>query len=147
MEGSLLINHMCVCQVASVISDSVILWTIVCQALLSRGFSRQEYWSELSCLPLGNHPNPGIESTSPALAGRFFTISATREVYKLSLLLLLLLSRFSLVRLCATPKTAPLPMGFSRQEYWSGVPLPSPVLLPGKSHGWRTLVDCSPWGR
>ena len=45
-------------------------------------------------------------------------------------LLLLLLSRFSLVRLCATPWTAayqaPLSMGFFRQEYWSGVPLPSP---------------------
>ena len=43
-------------------------------------------------------------------------------------LLLLLLSCFSRVRLCATPWTAayqaPLPMGFSRQEYWSGVPLP-----------------------
>jgi len=47
------------------------------------------------------------------------------------LLLLLLLSRFSRVRLCATPWTAayqaPLSMGFSRQEYWSGVPLPSPM--------------------
>ena len=36
------------------------------------------------------------------------------------------------VRLLATPWTAahqlPLPMGFSRQEYWSGVPLPSPTL-------------------
>ena len=46
------------------------------------------------------------------------------------LLLLLLLSRFSHVRLCATPQTAahqaPPPMGFSRQEYWSGWPLPSP---------------------
>ena len=44
-------------------------------------------------------------------------------------LLLLLLSRFSRVRLCATPWTAayqpPLSMGFSRQEYWSGLPLPS----------------------
>ena len=43
------------------------------------------------------------------------------------LLLLLLLSRFSCVRLCATPETAahqaPPSMGFSRQEYWSGVPL------------------------
>ena len=38
----------------------------------------------------------------------------------------------SRVRLLATPWTAayqaPLPMGFSRQEYWSGVPLPSPLL-------------------
>ena len=46
-------------------------------------------------------------------------------------MLLLLPSRFSRVRLCATPWTAayqsPLSMGFSRQEYWSGVPLPSPM--------------------
>ena len=45
------------------------------------------------------------------------------------LLLLQLLSRFSCVRLLATSWTAayqaPPSMGFSRQEYWSGVPLPS----------------------
>ena len=45
--------------------------------------------------------------------------------------LLLLLSRFSHVRLCAAPQTAahqaPLSLGFSRQEQWSGLPLPSPV--------------------
>ena len=43
--------------------------------------------------------------------------------------LLLLLSHFSRVQLCATPETAahqaPLSMGFARQEYWSGLPLPS----------------------
>ena len=47
------------------------------------------------------------------------------------LLLLLLLSRFSRVRLCATPQTAahqaPLSLGFSRQEPWSGLPFPSPM--------------------
>ena len=45
--------------------------------------------------------------------------------------LLLLLSRFSRVQLLATPWTAayqaPPSIGFSRQEYWSGVPSPSPV--------------------
>ena len=45
-------------------------------------------------------------------------------------LLLLLLNRFSRVRLCATPQTAahqaPLSLGFSRHEYWSGLPFPSP---------------------
>ena len=45
------------------------------------------------------------------------------------LLLLLLLSRFSHVQLCATPETAahqaPPSLGFSRQEYWSGLPFPS----------------------
>ena len=51
------------------------------------------------------------------------------------LLLLLLLSRFSRVRLSATPETtahqAPLSLGFSRQEHWSGLPFPSPLLHPG----------------
>ena len=46
-------------------------------------------------------------------------------------LLLLLLSCFSRVRLCATPETAahqaPPSLGFSRQEHWSGLPLPSPM--------------------
>ena len=45
-------------------------------------------------------------------------------------LMLLLLSRFSRVRLCATPKMAahqaPPSLGFSRQEHWSGLPFPSP---------------------
>ena len=45
--------------------------------------------------------------------------------------LLLLLSRFSRVRLCATPETAahqaPRFLGFSRQEHWSGLPFPSPM--------------------
>ena len=54
------------------------------------------------------------------------------SVYTLLLLpLLLLLSRFSRVRLCATPEMAvhqaPLSLGFSRQEHWSGLPFPSPM--------------------
>ena len=47
-------------------------------------------------------------------------------------LLLLLLSRFSHVRLCATPQTAahqaPPSLGFSRQEHWSGLQFPSPKI-------------------
>ena len=37
------------------------------------GFSRQEYWSGLPFLSPGDLPDPEIEPTSPALAGRFFT--------------------------------------------------------------------------
>ena len=48
------------------------LWIIARQAPLSMGFSRQEYWSGLSCPPPGNLPDPGIEPVSPALAGGFF---------------------------------------------------------------------------
>ena len=51
------------------------------------------------------------------------------HIYKL--LVVLLLSRFSHVRLGATPLTAahqaPPSLGFSRQEHWSGLPLPSPM--------------------
>ena len=49
----------------------------------------------------------------------------------IELKLLLLLSRFSRVQLCAILWTAahqaPLSTGFSRQEYWSGLPFPSPL--------------------
>ena len=58
-------------------------WTVVCQAPLSIGFSRQEYWSGLPCPPPGDLPNSGIEPVSlmtPALAGRFFTTSTTWEI-------------------------------------------------------------------
>ena len=53
---------------------------------------------------------------------------STKHASLTVLLLLLLLSRFSRVRLCASPETAahqaPPSLGFSRQEYWSGLPLP-----------------------
>ena len=61
-----------------------------------------------------------------------FLISYFTSFYSavLCLLLLLLLSRFSPVQLLVTPWTAayqaPQLMGISRQEYWSGLPLPSP---------------------
>ena len=48
--------------------------------------------------------------------------------------MLLLLSHFSRVQLCATPETAahqaPQALGFSRQEHWSGLPFPSPKKVP-----------------
>ena len=57
-------------------------WTVACQAPLSMGFSKQEYWNGLSCPPPGDLPNPGTEPESlmsPALAGGFFTTNATWE--------------------------------------------------------------------
>ena len=57
-------------------------WTVACQALLSMGFSRQEYWSGLPFPSAGDLPDPGIKPTSlmsPPLAGRFFTTNITRE--------------------------------------------------------------------
>ena len=46
---------------------------VACQAPLSMGFPRQEYWSGLPVLSPGDLPDPGIEPVSLALAGGFFT--------------------------------------------------------------------------
>ena len=54
-------------------------WTIVRQAPLSMGFSRQQYWSGLPCPSLADLPDPGIELTSPALTGGFFTTEPPRK--------------------------------------------------------------------
>ena len=61
-------------------------------------------------------------------------------------------SHFSRVRLSVTPWTvarqAPLSMGFSRQEYWSGLPLPSPVIKYEVSEVKplsRVRLSATPW--
>ena len=62
-----------------------------------------------------------------------FPMTRTKFTHQLVIntLLLLLLSHFSRVRLCATPRTAahqaPPSLGISRQEHWSGLPFPSPI--------------------
>ena len=50
----------------SVMSDSLRPYGGACQAPLSMGFFRQEYWSGLPFSPPGNLPNPGIKSAFPA---------------------------------------------------------------------------------
>ena len=61
--------------------------------------------------------------------------------------LLLLLSHFGHVQLCATPKTAahqaPPSLGFSRKEHWSGLPFPSPMHESEKWKGSRSVVSNS----
>ena len=77
------------------------------------------------------------------LGSRFVRAAITKYHGWDGMLLLLLLSRFSCVQLCATPWTAahqaPPSMGFSRQEYWSGLPLPSPT-------GWHKWQKSIPLG-
>ena len=48
-------------------------WTVVCQAPLSTGLPRQEYWSGLPFPSPGDLPDPGIKPVSPELAGGCFT--------------------------------------------------------------------------
>ena len=92
------------------------LWTVAHQAPLSMGFSRQEYWSELPCSPPGDIPDLGIEPTS--------------------LMSPVLVGRFF------TTGAIWEALAFRRRRQW----YPTPVLLPGKSHGQRSLVGCSLWG-
>ena len=75
---------MCVCVLShfSHVQLCAALWTVACQAPLSMGFSRQEYWSGLPCSPPGDLPDPGIKPSSfkySALTGKFFTTNATWE--------------------------------------------------------------------
>ena len=74
------------------------LWTVACQVPLSMGFAGQEYWSGLPFPPPGDLLNPETKPASvmsPALAGGFFTTSATWEaplkkhkhIYKRSLII------------------------------------------------------------
>ena len=60
-------------------------WTVAHQTPLFIGLPWQEYWSGLPCPPPGDLPDPGIEFASlisPALAGGFFTTSATWEAHQ-----------------------------------------------------------------
>ena len=57
-------------------------WTVARQSPVSVGFSRQEYWRGLLCLPPRDLPNPGIKPvslTSTCIASRFFTTSVIWE--------------------------------------------------------------------
>ena len=81
--------------------------------------------------------NTGVDSLSllqgivPTQGSNSGLPHGRRILYQLSVCVL---SRFSRVRHCETPWTvahqAPLSVGFSRQEYWSGLPCPSPGNLP-----------------
>ena len=101
------------------------------------GFSSQEYRSGLTFPSPGDLPNPKIK---PALTGGFFFLplpppgkpkSFAKYLWRKVKVKVKSLSR---VRLFVTPWTvayqAPLSIGFSRQEYWSGLPFSSPGDLP-----------------
>ena len=94
----------CVLSHFSHVQFSVTPWTMDSHAPLSMGLSRLEYWSGLP------FPSPMIKY----------------EVSDVSVVKLL-----SPVRHLETPWTvayqAPLSMGFSKKEYWSGLPFPSPI--------------------
>ena len=67
------------CCVLNFVGFFVAPWTVAHQAPLAMEFSRQKYWGGAPFPCPGDLPDPGIEPEPPALAGRFFTTSATWE--------------------------------------------------------------------
>ena len=112
-------------------------WTVACQAPLSVGFSRQEYWSGLPFPSPGDLPNPGMESGSPALAGGFFATVAPGKacVYMraracVCVCVLVAQPHPTLCRSVDYSLPGYSVCGISRQEYCSGFAMPSSRDLP-----------------
>ena len=105
----------------------VTLWTVAHQAPPPMGFSRQEYWSGLPFPSPGDLPDPGMPGSQVATV----------------------LGRIGLPWWCRGQSVC-LQYGRTGFNPWVGkIPWrrkwqPTPVFLPGESHGWRSLVGCSP---
>ena len=98
------------------------------QACLSMGFPRQEYCSGLPFPSPEDLPNPGIESASPTWqAGSLPTEPPRNDLIQPNFI-------------CKDPISKYGHILILDSNIWT-----SPVLLPGKSHGRRSLVGCSPW--
>ena len=122
-------------------------WTVAHQASLPMGFPKQEYQSGLPFPSPGDLPDTEIKPASLALTGRFFTPGPPGKPCDYS--------ESEITQPCLTlcypmdySQQAPASMGFSRQEYWSGLPFPSPGDLPnpGIEPGSPALqTDASPY--
>ena len=80
-----LVVHVCVrvrAQLLSCVQLLVVPWTVAHQAPLSVGFSRQEYWCELSFPTSGDLPDPGIKPTSLNIGRQILYHWTTREALK-----------------------------------------------------------------
>ena len=121
----------CVC---SVVSNSAIPRTVAHQDPLSMEFYRQEYWRELPLPIPGDLPDPGTELESWHLLHWQADSLPLSHLESPSTVHTHTQKSLSRVRLFATPwivaHQAPQSMGFSRHEYWSGLPFPSPGDLP-----------------
>ena len=100
------------------------LWTVAYQAPPSMGFSRQEYWSGLPFPSPGDLTSPGFKPGSPAL---HTDTLLSEPPGKSKCLFIIYLATSTMI---------------TWRRQWP----PTPVLLLGKFHGWRSLVGYSPQG-
>ena len=84
-------------------------------------------------------PRPGTELMSPSLAVEFLTTGQPGKPLRY-------VFNQNSKNLQMVPDEKPS-LGELKGLYWRRQWHPTPVLLPGKSHGRRSLVGCSPWGR
>ena len=105
-------------------------WTAAYQAPPSMGFSRQEYWNGLPLPSPYSLLYPAKKEILRSDGGLHYQATLTylpRDSGKVKVKV----KSLSHARLFGTPWTvayqAPPSMGFSRQEYWSGLPFPSPM--------------------
>ena len=109
------------------------------------GFPRQEYWSGLPFPSPGDLPNPGIEPLSLALQEDSLLLSHQRRPCFIIYNGKNGKNYFKMwccpLGFCECPWLVLAKQNPQRRQWH-----PTPVLLPGKSHGWRSLEGCSPWG-
>ena len=130
-------------------------WTVAYQAPPFMGFSRQEYWSGLPFPSPGDLPDPGIEPGSPAFQADTLTseppgkpwLQPQRPVIHRECLdcfiMIWCLGNLAFVSPYPTSTTYSTHLNSNSEKAMA----PHSSTLPGKSHGWRSLVCCSPWGR
>ena len=101
-------------------------WTVAHQAPLSKGFSRQKYWSWLPFPSPGDLPDTGIKSRSPALQANSLPSEPPGKPHKWVQIVCVHAYMLTHVWLFVIPwaiaHQAFLSMGFSWQKYWSGLP-------------------------
>ena len=115
--------------------------TVAHQAPLSMEFFSQEYQRELPFPSPGYFPNPGMEPRSPTLQAD----SLPSESHRVKILLFKSLTHTLLSRLQGIPLRGIITSLVGKIP-WRREWQPTPVFLPGESHGQRNLVDYSPRG-
>ena len=120
-------------------------WSVAHRIPLSMGFPRQEYWSGLPFPSPRDLPNPEIEPPSQTPVSLIEARRLPSEPPG-KLKLLNIYSSSCLVDGLSWEPQTPAPSAIT-SEPWRRKWQPTPVFLPGESHGQRSLVGYSSWDR
>ena len=113
--------HACMLSHFSRVQLYATLWTAAHQVPLSMGFSRQESWNRLPFPSPGDLPDQGFKPQVFCIVEILYHWAIGEAITSFFI--------------------------FYCHWFWRRQWHPTPVLVPGKSQGWRSLVGYSPWGR